>query len=94
MGGQAVGKVLLGAINDRSVHLGVLVGICAGAAGVTLMWLFPGTLALLLVGAFLFGVVYAMTTVQTPPRTRSERPTSVTLLVKPLSPPPPVMWMC
>lgn len=66
MGGQAVGKVLLGAINDRSVHLGVFVGICAGAAGVTLMWLFPGTLALLLVGAFLFGVVYAMTTVQTP----------------------------
>ena len=52
MGGQAVGKVLLGAINDRSVHLGVFVGICAGAAGVTLMWLFPGTLALLLVGAF------------------------------------------
>lgn len=66
MGGQAVGKVLLGAINDRSVHLGVFVGICAGAAGVTLMWLFPGTLALLLAGAFLFGVVYAMTTVQTP----------------------------
>ena len=66
MGGQAVGKVLLGTINDRSVHLGVFVGICAGAAGVTLMWLFPGTLALLLVGAFLFGVVYAMTTVQTP----------------------------
>lgn len=66
MGGQAVGKVLLGAVNDRSVRAGVILGICAGAAGVTLMWLFPGTLALLLAGAFLFGVVYAMTTVQTP----------------------------
>lgn len=66
MGGQAVGKVLLGAVNDRSVRAGVVLGIGAGAAGVTLMWLFPGTLALLLAGAFLFGVVYAMTTVQTP----------------------------
>lgn len=66
MGGQAIGKVLLGVINDRSVHLGVVVGIVSGVAGVTLMWLFPGVLPLLLVGAFLFGVVYAMTTVQTP----------------------------
>ena len=66
MGGQAVGKVVLGAVNDRSVHAGVVLGIGAGVAGVTLMWLFPSALALLLVGAFLFGVVYAMTTVQTP----------------------------
>ena len=66
MAGQAVGKVLLGAINDKSVHLGVLLGIGAGAVGVTVMWLVPGVLPLLLAGAFLFGVVYAMTTVQTP----------------------------
>lgn len=48
------------------MRLGVALGIGAGAAGVTLMWLAPGTLPLLLAGAFLFGVVYAMTTVQTP----------------------------
>lgn len=66
MGGQAVGKVVLGAVNDRSVRAGVALGIGSGVAGVTLMWLFPGALALLLAGAFLFGVVYAMTTVQTP----------------------------
>lgn len=66
MAGQAVGKVLLGAINDKSVHLGVFLGIGAGAVGVTVMWLVPGVLPLLLAGAFLFGVVYAMTTVQTP----------------------------
>mgnify|MGYP001645468119 FL=1 len=30
------------------------------------MWLLPGQLALLLVGAFLFGIAYAETTVQTP----------------------------
>lgn len=66
MAGQAVGKVILGAVNDKSVHLGIGLGIGAGAVGVTLMWLAPGVLALLLAGAFLFGVVYAMTTVQTP----------------------------
>ena len=66
MAGQAIGKVLLGAINDKSVKLGICVGVGAGVIGVTLMWLMPGVMALLLAGAFLFGVVYAMTTVQTP----------------------------
>ena len=66
MAGQAVGKVILGAVNDRSVRLGIGLGIGAGVAGVTVMWLMPGVVALLLAGAFLFGIVYAMTTVQTP----------------------------
>ena len=66
MAGQAVGKVILGAVNDKSVRLGIGLGIGAGAVGVTVMWLMPGVVALLLVGAFLFGIVYAMTTVQTP----------------------------
>ena len=66
MAGQAVGKVILGAVNDKSQRLGIGLGIGAGAAGVTVMWLAPGIVALLLVGAFLFGIVYAMTTVQTP----------------------------
>ena len=66
MAGQAVGKIILGAVNDRSVKAGIALGIGSGVVGVTLMWLAPGALALLLAGAFLFGVVYAMTTVQTP----------------------------
>ena len=66
MAGQAIGKVLLGVVNDRSVKFGAVMGIGAGVAGVTLMWLLPGQLALLLVGAFLFGIAYAETTVQTP----------------------------
>lgn len=66
MAGQALGKVFLGIVNDRSVHAGVLLGIGCGVAGVLVMWLLPTTLALLLAGAFLFGVVYAQTTVQTP----------------------------
>ena len=55
MAGQAIGKVVLGIINDKSVKLGI----------------FFGLVAMLLVGAFLFGVVYAMTTVQTPLLVRS-----------------------
>ncbi len=71
MAGQAIGKVVLGIINDRSVRLGIFFGLGCGVAGVLLMWVFPSPLAMLLCGAFLFGVVYAMTTVQTPLLVRS-----------------------
>ena len=66
MAGQAIGKVLLGIVNDRSLRAGVFVGMGCGVAGVLVMWLLPSTLALLLAGAFLFGIVYAQTVVQTP----------------------------
>ena len=71
MAGQAIGKVLLGVINDRSIRLGIICGIGAGIGGVLLMWTMPSVLPILLAGAFLFGVVYAMTTVQTPLLVRS-----------------------
>ena len=71
MAGQAIGKVVLGVVNDRSVKLGVVFGIGCGVIGVLLMWFLPNPLPLLLAGAFLFGVVYAMTTVQTPLLVRS-----------------------
>lgn len=66
MAGQAIGKVVLGIINDKSVRTGIVFGLGCGVAGVLLMWFVPSPLVMLLVGAFLFGVVYAMTTVQTP----------------------------
>ncbi|MBQ3338865.1 MAG: MFS transporter [Atopobiaceae bacterium] len=71
MAGQAIGKVLLGIINDKSVKLGIVFGLACGVVGVLLMWFIPSPLAVLLVGAFLFGIVYAMTTVQTPLLVRS-----------------------
>ena len=71
MAGQAIGKVALGAVNDKSVRLGIIFGLSCGAAGVLLMWFMPSQLPLLLGGAFLFGIVYAMTTVQTPLLVRS-----------------------
>lgn len=71
MGGQAIGKVFLGSVSDHSVRLGAICGIAGGVVGVLLMWGIPSVLALLLVGAFCFGVVYAMTTVETPLLVRS-----------------------
>lgn len=66
MAGQAIGKVFLGIVSDKSIRLGLVCGFAAGAIGVALMWLFPSPLFLLLAGAFLFGIVYAMTVVETP----------------------------
>lgn len=71
MGGQAIGKVILGALNDRSPRAGLVLGIAAGAAGIAAMWAFPGAAPLLLGGSFLFGLVYACTTVETPLVTRT-----------------------
>lgn len=71
MGGQAIGKVVLGALNDRSPQAGLILGIAAGAVGIAAMWAFPGAAPLLLGGSFLFGLVYACTTVETPLVTRT-----------------------
>ena len=71
LGGQAIGKVFLGSVSDHSVRLGAVCGIAGGVVGALLMWGMPSVLALLLVGAFCFGVVYAMTTVETPLLVRS-----------------------
>lgn len=65
MAGQALGKVVLGAVNDRNVHFGMIVGLGGGCAGILIMWFVPSVLAVLMVGAFLFGFAYACTTVQT-----------------------------
>lgn len=71
MAGQAIGKVILGAINDKSVKGGMLFGIGFGIIGVLLMWILPAQAIILLVGSFMFGFVYACTTVQSPLLTRS-----------------------
>lgn len=70
MAGQAIGKVILGAINDKSIKGGMGLGIGGGIVGALLMWFIPFQTIILMVGAFLFGFVYACTTVQTPLLTR------------------------
>lgn len=71
MAGQAIGKVILGAVNDKSVKGGMAFGIGFGIVGVMLMWFLPAQSIVLLVGSFMFGFVYACTTVQSPLLTRS-----------------------
>lgn len=71
MAGQAIGKVILGAINDKSIKGGMGFGIGGGIIGVLLMWFLPSQAVILMIGAFLFGFVYACTTVQTPLLTRA-----------------------
>lgn len=64
--GQAVGKVTLGAVNDKSVFGGLSFGVGCGVVGMVLMLVFPSQVALMLVGGFAFGVFYATATVQVP----------------------------
>ena len=71
MAGQALGKVVLGAVNDRSVRAGLGLAVGSGVVGVLLMWFLPGQAVLLLIGGFLFGFIYACITVQTPLLTRA-----------------------
>lgn len=71
MAGQAIGKVALGTLSDRSAVGGLAGGLVLGAAGVLVMMLVPGVSALLLAGSFMFGFAYACTTVQTPLLTRN-----------------------
>ena len=66
MAGQAIGKVVLGSVNDKSCKSGMALGIGCGIVGVALMWFLPSIVILLFVGSFAFGFVYACTTVQTP----------------------------
>ena len=66
MAGQAIGKVFLGAANDRSIIGGMGMGIGCGILGVALMALMPTIAPVLLLGSFAFGFAYAFPSVQTP----------------------------
>lgn len=70
MGGVTVGKLVLGWVNDRNCMAGVVLTAGCGIAGLAVLLLGAGTLALILCGAFLFGWAYAGVTVQTAMLTR------------------------
>lgn len=70
MVGLTIGKILLGAVNDKNSKGGIVVSVGLGIIGVILLMFFPTAAPLLLIGAFLFGFVYAGTTVQSTLLTR------------------------
>lgn len=71
MVGVTVGKVGLGAINDRDTLVGVLVTIGLGIAGLLLLLLGHIHIAISIAGGFFFGWAYAGVSVQTPLLVRS-----------------------
>jgi MFS family permease len=71
MAGQAIGKIILGVINDRSAKGGLFFGLGGGIAGILVLWFLPLQVLLLMAGAFLFGFAYACTTVEAPLLTRA-----------------------
>jgi MFS family permease len=66
MAGQAIGKVLLGFINDRKIVVGLMTGIVCGIVGVLGMWFVPLSAAVMVGGSFVFGIFYASCTVNVP----------------------------
>ncbi|MDO4854108.1 MAG: MFS transporter [Coriobacteriia bacterium] len=71
MAGQAIGKVVLGVVNDKNAHAGLFLGLGCGFVAVALMWFLPTIGFVMLIAAFIFGFVYACTNVEAPLLTRS-----------------------
>lgn len=70
--GQALGKILIGIINDKlSVKSGLFFAMVCGLAGLCIMLLVPGMAWVMLVGGFAFGIFYASGTVLIPLMTRT-----------------------
>lgn len=63
--GVTIGKIALGYLNDRSPILGVAMASILGIVGFILLIFGQSQIALVIIGAFLFGWAYAAVTVQT-----------------------------
>jgi MFS family permease len=71
MAGQAVGKLGLGVISDKSISAGMWTAILCGIIGLLVLWLLPSYLSALLIAGFLFGPFYACALVQVPLMTKA-----------------------
>lgn len=72
MAGQAIGKILIGVVNDKvNVKAGMLFAMVCGAAGLLIMLFLNSSAILILCGGFVFGVFYASATVLVPLMTRT-----------------------
>lgn len=71
MAGSTAGTFVLGIVNDKSIRLGTATMCAAAILGFALLWFGAGTLPLMFAGAFLFGIAYGGTSVETPLVTRA-----------------------
>uniref|UniRef100_A0A7C9NSK5 MFS transporter n=1 Tax=Muribaculaceae bacterium Z82 TaxID=2304548 RepID=A0A7C9NSK5_9BACT len=70
--GQAIGKILIGVINDKvNVRAGLFFSMLCGLAGLAIMLCVPSMAWIMLCGGFLFGIFYASGTVLIPLMTRT-----------------------
>lgn len=69
--GQAIGKVTMGALADKSTRGGLVFGVACGLLGVGILFLVPQNAPIILVAAFLYGLYYANGSVYIPLLTRS-----------------------
>ncbi len=73
MAGMAIGKVVTGAVESKSLQAALILGVITGAGGISCIWFggFNKILPILFGGGFIYGCVYAWSTVMTPYLTRS-----------------------
>ena len=69
--GQAIGKISMGALADKSIKGGLVFGVACGLVGVSILFLIPHNAPIVLVAAFLYGLYYANGSVYIPLLTRS-----------------------
>ena len=71
MASQTIAKLIWGMVGERNPVLFIVIGCCIGFAGVLVMDAFVSNVALLFVGAVMYGFYYALTNVMNPIVTRS-----------------------
>lgn len=69
--GQAIGKISMGALADKSIKGGLFFGVICGFVGVGILFLIPQNAPIVLCAAFLYGLYYANGSVYIPLLTRS-----------------------
>ena len=73
MAGMAIGKVVTGAVESKSLQAALILGVITGAGGILCIWFggFNKITPILFGGGFIYGCVYAWVTVMLPYLTRS-----------------------
>lgn len=67
MAGNMSGKIILGAVNDRTVSGGLLLGVTAVLTGLFLLLFIPGSMMwIIFLGALMYGFTHSVCTVQCP----------------------------
>ena len=66
MAGQAIGKVALGSLSDKSPRAGLLIGVLCGMVGLLLMMAAGSNVVIMMAGSFLYGGLYSCNAVHAP----------------------------